>query len=356
MPYPKTRFETNDALTRKKWARDLWKVLLPEIEFYQLTGKGTDVPVQVRTDLGKGEGDTITFGIRLPLSGEGVVGRNTVEGNEEKLIFRDFSMTIQELNHAVDTGGRMEMQRIPWDLMTEGKDGLRDWWVDKLSDLLINTLAGNTSFKIAGEDFAQAIDAPDVSHYLGVNQDEDTAVATVDNAITSADVLTLDFLDRMKQKAELFDNKSGNYRLRKIRKKGKQYYIVILHNYVFDQMRRNFDVGQKGDIDREMGKMLDPQAQFEYNGMLVYKSERMPTSPTNSNAYRCVLMGQQAACWAWGGAGENRETKLSFVPYEKDAKRYVMIRAGGIFGVKKTRFQDRDTGIITGVSYGSKLS
>ena len=164
---PKTQFATNDALTRKKWAKDLFKVILPAVEYSYLVGTGADSIIQLRTELGKGEGDKITFGIRLPLTGEGIVGRDTVEGNEEKLIFKDFDMTIEELNHAVDTGGRMDEQRIPWDLMQEGKNGLQDWWADKLSDIIIATLCGDTTFKIAGKTFAQACTTP--TKHLTVN-------------------------------------------------------------------------------------------------------------------------------------------------------------------------------------------
>ena len=108
MTAPKTKFLTNDNLTRKRWAKGLFQIILPAVEFNELTGKSSADIVQIRTELGKGMGDNITFGIRLPLSGAGIVGDNTVEGNEEKLSFKDFEMTIEELNHAVDTGGRME--------------------------------------------------------------------------------------------------------------------------------------------------------------------------------------------------------------------------------------------------------
>jgi len=340
---PKTQFATNDALTRKKWAKDLFKVILPAVEYSYLVGTGADSIIQLRTELGKGEGDKITFGIRLPLTGEGIVGRDTVEGNEEKLIFKDFDMTIEELNHAVDTGGRMEEQRIPWDLMQEGKSGLQDWWADKLSDIAIATLCGDTTFKIAGKTFAQACTAP--TKHLTVN---DTAEAS----ISSADVLDLHFLDRMKQRAQM--PATGEYKLRPLKKGGKDYFRVILHTYVFDQLRQNMNVGQWGDLQRAAGKLQIPNVEFEYNGMLVSKSERITASYTN--VYRNVLLGCQAATWAWGGAGESKGTVMAFVPYEKDAKRYVMIRGGGIFGVKKVVFNSEDYGVITGSSYGAALT
>jgi hypothetical protein len=153
----------------------------------------------MRTELAKGEGDNIKFGIRLPLTGSGVQGRDTVEGNEEKLIFKDFSVTIEELNHAVDTGGRMEEQRVPYNLLQEGKNGLNDWWAGKLSDYAFAVLCGDTGFEmVAGKgNFATAITAPDTEHWLRVND-----VAT-DAAMTSADTIDLTFLDRLKQKAEV---------------------------------------------------------------------------------------------------------------------------------------------------------
>lgn len=354
---PKTQFLTNDSLTRKRWAKDLFSIILPAVEFYDLVGKGSDSPVQIRTELGKGEGDTVTFGIRLPLTGEGVVGNNPVEGNEEKLVFKDFSMTIEELNHAVDTGGKMEEQRVPYDLMQQGKEGLQEWWVEKLSNLLINTLAGNTSYTVAGVSFANTITNPDVGHYRAPGQADGTAVATAEAAVTSADIIDLTFLDRIKQLAEM--PATGCYKIRPLKIGGKNYYRVMLHNFVFDQLRTNTNIGQWGDLLRSAGKLAQPNVEIEYNGLLVSKSERLPNmrsmGSNGEGVYRGVLLGAQGACWAWGGAGESKGTVMSFVPYKKDADRFVSIRGGGILGVKKTIFNSKDYGIITFSSYGARI-
>ena len=346
---PKTKFLTNDNLTRKRWARDLFQLVLPAIEFNTLVGKSSSDIVQSRTELGKGMGDQITFGIRLPLTGAGVIGDNTVEGNEEKLRFKDFNMTIEELNHAVDTGGKMEEQRVPYDLMAEGRDALTDWWGDKLSDLMVATLCGDTTFKIAGVDFAQACQDPDTGHHIKAN---DVAEATQ----TSADIMTLSMLDRMKQRAEM--PATDCYKLRPLRLKGKNYFRVILHTYVYDALRQDTNIGQWGDLVRAANKLQDPMVEIEYNGMLISKSERirLVQGTAAGGVYRNILLGAQAACLAWGGAGDTKSTVMAFVPYEKDAKRFVNIRGGGILGVKKTRFDSKDYGIITGSSYGSPLS
>ncbi|RPI55861.1 MAG: DUF4043 family protein, partial [Deltaproteobacteria bacterium] len=210
-----TVFLTNDALTRKKWARELFQLILPATEINTLVGKGPNSIIQMRTELGKGEGDNITFGIRLPLTGEGIVGRDTVEGNEEKLIFKDFSSTIEELNHAVSTGGKMEQQRVPYNLMQEGKDGLQYWWSEKLSDMAFAHLCGDTTFRVAGKTFAQNPTDPDTYHHIKAN---DVAEASM----TSADLMDLAMLDRMKQLAEVPYPGQSCYKVRPLVIKGKK--------------------------------------------------------------------------------------------------------------------------------------
>ena len=348
MADPKTQILTNDALTRKRWARELYKTVPQAIEFNELIGGDKNAIVQQSLDLAKGEGDQMTFGIRLPLSGEGIVGDDTLEGNEEKMSFRNFKATIEELNHAVDTGGKMEEQRIPYDLMMEAKDGLQEWWGDKLSDYMFAVLCGDTSFRVAGKIFADVPTAPTANRILRVND-----IAS-DASMTSADVIDLGFLDRMKQKAELPVG-TTKYRIRPIMIGGKKYYRVILHNYCFDQLRTNMNAGQLGDILRNAQKLGVPNVEYEYNGLLISKSERIRPSQTGTNIYSNILCGAQAAVMGWGGAGDSKSSAMVFKPYTRDAERYMMVRGGGIIGMKKVIFDSLDYGVMVGSGYGVAL-
>ena len=348
-------FVTNDPLTRKKWARDLFPMVLKGVEGTELIGPGKDAIIQMRTELGKGEGDQIKFGIRLPLTQDGIVGDDTVEGNEEKMRFRNFNMTIEELNLAVDTGGRMDQQRIPYDLMVEGKDGLQQRYSEIISDMIWAHLCGDTTFRIAGKTFAQNPVAPDTNHALVAN-------GGTAGSLDASHEAGLAFLDRMKQQAEVPVSDTTGYRIRPIIIGGKKYYRVYLHNFVFDRLRADMNAGAWGDMLRSAQKLGQPNVEFEYNGMLVAKSERIRS--TTANEYRNVLLGAQAACFAWGGAGESKSTTLAFVPYTRDAERFVMVRGGAIMGIKKTRFvvgsnaesTGEDYGVIVGHSYATRLN
>ena len=354
-----TRILTNDALTRKRWAKDLFSVVLPSVEFNSLVGTGSDSVVQIKTELGKGEGDAITFGIRLPLIGKGVVGDTKVEGTEEALRFRDFKMTIEEFHKAVDTGGKMEEQRLPYNLLQEGKDGLQEWYQQNLSDYIINVLCGNSKYLFQDCAFADPITEPDSSHLL-------TPSSVAEASLDATNLIDLAFLDRMKQQAQVGDPMNGIFKKRPFMKNGKPYFKVIMHNYAFDALRQNTNVGQWGDLMRSAQKLAEPQIEIEYNGMLIQKSERVPQiRAINGKAgiYRTVLLGAQSATWAWGGAGESKSSVMAFVPYERDAKRFLMIRGGAIMGCTKVRFpvtkggtDYKDYGIITASSYAEPLS
>lgn len=347
---PKTQFLTNDPITRKVWARDLFKVILPAIEYNTLVGTSDTSIVQMRTELGKGKGDQIKMDILLDLKEDPVVGDRTVEGTEEKLIFKNFYLTLEEVNKAVDTGGKMEEQRAPYDLFAYGKKQLQRWWSGWLSDMIINHLCGNSSYRVAGVTFAQDPTEPDEYHHLTVND-------TPEAEMTSADVINLRFLDRMKQRAMIPTSENG-FKVRPLMIKGKPYYRVIMHTYAFDQLRENTDPAAWGGLKLAAGTFGIPDVKIEYNGMLISHSERVP-SPYE-NVYRCVLCGCQAACIAWGGAGESKGTTMAFVPYTKDAERYMMIRGGAILGVKKVAFDIdgvvQDYGCVTGSGYAAPLS
>ena len=343
---------TNDAQTRKKWAKDLYSIVMPATEINYLLGSGSGAIIEERTDLAKGEGDVIKFDIMLPLVGEGRVGREKVEGNEEELVFKDFNLTIEELNHAVNTGGKMDEQRIPYPLMEKAKSGLQYWWASKLSDMAFATLCGDTTYTVAGHTFGQAPVAPDSDHHLKVN---DVAEASM----TEADIMDLNFLDRMKQLAEV-PTTTNCFKIRPLVLNGKNYYRVILHNYVFDQLKNNTNIGQWGDLLRAAGKLNQPQVEIEYNGMLISKSERIrrmvaDTTETRAGVFRNLFLGCQACAFAWGGAGESKSTTMSFVPYTTDAERFMNVRGGGIFGMKVVRFAGYDFGRIVGSSWGTPL-
>jgi len=95
-------------------------------------GKGSDSLIQIKDDTQKSAGDRITCGLRMQLTGAGVQGDGTLEGNEEALTTYSDNVFIDQLRHAVRSGGKMSEQRVPFSVREEARVGLQDWWSDRI--------------------------------------------------------------------------------------------------------------------------------------------------------------------------------------------------------------------------------
>ena len=102
----------------------------------------------MRDELTKGAGDRITVGLRLQLVGGGVVGDNTLEGNEEALSTYNDTILIDQLRHAVRSKGKMSEQRVPFSVRQESMDGLKDWWSDRIDTWFFNQACGFTAIRV----------------------------------------------------------------------------------------------------------------------------------------------------------------------------------------------------------------
>jgi hypothetical protein len=80
-----TNYGVNNALAVKLWSRKLFQEALKTTWLSKFMGKDANSAIQIQTDTQKGPGDRITVGLRMQLSGAGIEGDSTLEGNEESL-------------------------------------------------------------------------------------------------------------------------------------------------------------------------------------------------------------------------------------------------------------------------------
>jgi N4-gp56 family major capsid protein len=96
-----TSYGVNHALAVKVWAKKLFVEALKQTRYEQFKGKsGTDSLITLKNDLSKGAGDRIRVGLRMQLTGAGVSGDDTLEGNEEALTTYSDDLFIDQLRHA----------------------------------------------------------------------------------------------------------------------------------------------------------------------------------------------------------------------------------------------------------------
>lgn len=235
-----TEYGVNHALAVKLWAKKLATEVLKETEIADYIGTSDNSLIQVKTETQKGPGDKITHGLRMQLTGSGIQGDGTLEGNEEQLTTYSDAIYIDQLRHAVRSGGKMSEQRIPFSIREEAKDGLKDWWTDRIATSIFNQLAGNTAVTDTRYTGNQATVAPDAAHWIWSSVDH-----TTDATLDSSDVIDLSVIDRCIAMAE-----SISPAIRPVMIRGQKHYVIFLHPYQAYDLRRNTATGQWLDIQK----------------------------------------------------------------------------------------------------------
>ncbi len=343
-----TSYGVNDALAVKVWAKKLFVDMLKETYVDRFMGKSASSLIQVRDELSKSAGDQITVGLRMQLSGDGVQGDSTAEGNEEALTTYSDAVLINQLRHAVRSAGKMSEQRVPFSVREEAKEGLKDWWAGRLDTWFFNQVCGYTvqsDTRYTGNQAAIAVSSTRVIRQGGATDD-----ATLSSSTYAFD-LTL--IDKAVEAAKV-----ASPLIRTLNVDGERKYVMFLHPYQVTNMRTTTSVGQWLDIQKAVvaggGKNAIYNGSIgEYNGVVLHEATRVTQGVANAGtavttARRAVLCGAQAACFAYGGDGGQ---EVSWVEELFDYKNQLGVLGGMIAGMKKTRFNSVDFGTIVVSSY-----
>lgn len=342
-----TNYGVNHNMAVKLWSRKLFQDALKTCWMSKFIGKSSESAIQMLTDTQKGPGDRIRVGLRMQLSGAGIEGDATLEGNEEALSVYTDDLIINQLRHAVRSAGKMSEQRVPFSVREEARQGLTDWWADRIDTALFNQLAGNTGQSDTRYTGHNATVAPTASTNWvfanGVANEAQVASATTSN------IFKLSMIDALVEKA-----KTNTVQIRPIKVDGKDKFLMFLHPYQVTDLRQNTNTGQWLDITKAVyqgSKSSNPiydGSLGEYNGVILHESTRVPAGLT-SGVYRAIFIGAQAGVIAFGQDGS--PNKASWNEELFDYGNQLGVEAGMIWGVKKTVFNSADFGTIVLSTY-----
>lgn len=347
-----TSYGLNHPLAVKKWSNELMREALKKTHALQFMGKGKDSLVTIKTDLTTSDGgDRIRVGIRSQMVGGGVAGDGTLEGNEEALETFYQDVFIDQLRHAGRSGGKMSEQRVPFSVRDEVRDGLADWWSDRIDTWFFTQLTGNTAQADSRYNGFNAVVAPDADHitYGSSGSTTEAGISDTYSVVSNALVTSrfnLNVIDTAVEKAKLAKNA-----LRPFNIGGKKKYAMFIHPYQVTDLRKYTTPGQWADIQKAaiqggagMDNPLYSGALGEYNNVILHESTRIPAAPTNANVRRAVLCGAQAASIAFGrGYGKD---VFTWVEELFDYKNKLGVAAGCQAGMVKTRYNGSDYGTV----------
>lgn len=348
-----TAYGVNAPEAQKLWRSQLFEEALKATWFGKFMGDSSNDIIQQLDNTRKSAGDRVTITLRMQLTGDGVLGDATLEGNEEALTTYTDNLFIDQLRHAVRSGGKMTEQRIPWSIREEAMTGLADWWAGRFDTSLFNQLCGytvQTDLRYTGNN---AVVAPDAGHIYRPNAKAN------DQSLAAGDEFTLSFIDQAVAIAKL-----ATPVIRPVNVNGDKMYVAVLHTNQVTQLRTNTATGQWLDIQKAAttgdGSRDNPiftGALGVYNGVVLHEDTRITNGVNSSTgaavttARRAVLLGAQAGTIAFG-QGQSPDA-MDWNEELFDYGNQLGVEAGCIYGMKKTRFNSADFGSVVMSSFTS---
>jgi N4-gp56 family major capsid protein len=267
-------------LTPQQWDDEFFVEYIQNHPFKRYMGTDENSIFQIKEDLTKKKGDSITFALVNRLTGDGVTGSQTLEGNEEELDSRSFKMTVNKRRNAVRVA-EIDEQFSAIGLRDAGKAALRTWSDEKDIDRIYASL-----YSINGTAYASAAEA-DKDAWLVDNQDRvlfgaaksnhssldhSTSLANIDN---TNDKLTPAALSLMKRIAL-----SASPKIRPIRIAGmnKRYYVAFANPRAFRDLKENTTMVQalrEVSLQNQNNKLFEG-GDLEWDGVIVHECDGMP--------------------------------------------------------------------------------
>lgn len=301
--------------------------------------------VSMQDELKNSAGDTVTMPLRAQLQGEGVTSGTPLEGREEAVDFRNFSLRINEQSHAVRNENKITQQRVTWNMRDQNRDALKDWFVDTLDFAFFSHLCGDTlsngNTRYMGNN---TITAP-TRQYIKDAANNATEEALGTSPTASTDSMTLQDISRLRSIAE-------TARIRPVNIPGNgKHYVLFLHDRVllglktatgsdtWAGLQKAFAAG--GGNERQINPLLTG-LEFIYDGVAVYHSDKLPRGIDAAgtgrvdNVYRSVLCGAQAIAMAHGQ--DSDENEFSYREELHDYGRELGSSMCSVYGMAKTVF------------------
>ncbi len=196
------------------WARDTWKEARNQSFFLSnFAGDGPNAMLQRITELKETkQGARAVITLVPDLEGDGVVGDNQLEGNEEEMKAYDQMIDYDQIRNANRLEGRMADLRSTVQFRSNSKNLLSYWAAERVDQLIALTMSGvaytkrtNGADRVGSQfpqlSFASAVTAPSANRHY--RWDATTGLeAGATNAVDAADLPTWDMLGAIKAQAE----------------------------------------------------------------------------------------------------------------------------------------------------------
>jgi N4-gp56 family major capsid protein len=360
---------TSEQLTA--WSRDFWRVARNMSFVNQFAGSGSNAMIQRITELTRSDkGTRAVLTLLADMTGDGVTGDNTLEGNEEALRSYDITIELDQLRFANRIAGRLADQKSVVNFRETSRDALAYAMADRMDQLAFLTLAGvaythktngalrptsgTTGLELVDLEFASDVSAPTGDRHL--RTDGDNLVAGDTTALVATDVIKYRHIVDLKAFAK------DNY-IRGIRGAGNE---EIFHMFVTPKQMADLKLDsdflanvRNAGIRGPNNQLFAGTSSLMVDGVMIHEFRHVfntagATTGTSAeagdpgykwgadadvNGARALFCGAQALGMADIGMPEIVEDTFD---YENQAG----ISIGKIFGLRKPKFNSDVSGSV----------
>ena len=193
------------GLTPQQWDDEFFRDYVRSSRYKRYMGTDEASMIQLKEDLTKKRGDSVTFALVNELTGNGVTGNSTLKGNEERLNSRSHRVTVDVLRHAVAVDD-WDVQKSVIDLRNAARVQIREWAQKKLRDGITDGYGQIDGVKFSTSTAAQkntwTTNNQDRVLFGRLTSNYSTTFAAGISAISSLDYLTPNLLSLMKRMAQ----------------------------------------------------------------------------------------------------------------------------------------------------------
>jgi len=352
--------QASAGLTVQQWDAKFYKEALDANIFKPYMGTKTNSVIQVKEDLTKKKGDSVTFALVNRLKGAATTGSSTLEGNEEEMDSRSFKITVDQYRHAVRIPV-LEDQFSAIPLRDAGKEVLIDWEMELTRDKIIAALGSfnGVDYDDASEVQKDAwlVDNADRVLFGALKSnnsgpgDHSAALANIDN---SADQISAAAVTLLKRIAKGADPKVRPIKPRKGGVTSDSYIMFCPSLHVRDLATDSTFVQANRDA-RNRGKSnpLFTGADYIYDNIFVIEVEDIPiitgAGAGGIDVAASYLCGAQAVGMAVAKRPQSIEEEFDYKDKQGIAIRQWYEIKKMLFGTGDSDTDDlKDHGVVTG--------
>ena len=347
------------GLTPQQWDSEFFTDYVRASRFKRYMGTDEGSIIQLKEDLTKKKGDSVTFALVNELVGDGVTGNQTLKGNEERLGSRSHRVYVDVLRHAVAVDD-WDVQKSVIDLRNAAKTQLREWAQKKLRDGITNALG-----QIDGVNYT-ASSAAQRNTWTANNSDRvlfglttanyNATFATAVGGLSAGEQLTPNALSLMKRLAQ-----AGSPKIKPVyvREMDQEWYVVFIGPKAWRDLTEDnpttnvLTLANRDARVRGVDNPLFTGDSLVWDGMILRELPEIAALDVSGSAGARIepvyLCGAQAIGLAWA-----QRTKST-----TDTDDYEFLHGVGvqeIRGIEKLRFgtgasdttTPKDHGIVTG--------